>query len=64
MSILFYTKRSRISLIQALSDMDTGDEKRTSEVPTLQYDLWQMNVRYNLTSHSGMQLWIIIAEWP
>ena len=34
-STLFYTKRSRVSGIQAITDMDTGEEKRTGEVPTL-----------------------------
>ena len=32
-STLFYTKRSRVSRIWAITD--TGDEKRTGEVPTL-----------------------------
>ena len=32
-STLFYTKRSRVSGIRAITD--TGEEKRTGEVPTL-----------------------------
>ena len=32
---LFYTKRSRVSRIQAITDTGTDDEKRTGEVPTL-----------------------------
>ena len=32
---LFYTKRSRVSRIRVITDMATGDEKRTGEVPTL-----------------------------
>ena len=35
MSSLFYTKRSRVSRIRAITDTDTGEEKRTGEVPTL-----------------------------
>ena len=34
---LFYTKRSRVSWIRAITDTDTGEEKRTGEVPTLAY---------------------------
>ena len=34
-STLFYTKRSRVSRIRAITDMDTGEEKRTGEVPTI-----------------------------
>ena len=34
MSSLFYTKRSRASRIRAIMDTDTGNEKRTGEVPT------------------------------
>ena len=33
-STLFYTKRSRVSRIRAITDTDTGEEKRTGEVPT------------------------------
>ena len=36
-STLFYTKRSRVSRIQAIKDTDTGEEKRTGEVPTYVY---------------------------
>ena len=32
---LFYTKRSRVSWIRAITDTDTGEEKRTGEVPTI-----------------------------
>ena len=35
---LFYTKRSRVSRIRAITDTDTGEEKRTGEVPTLRDD--------------------------
>ena len=38
MSTLFYTKRSRVSWIWAIMDTNTGDEKRTGEVPTLPLD--------------------------
>ena len=34
-STLFYTKRSRVSRIWAITDTDTGEEKRTGVVPTL-----------------------------
>ena len=30
---LFYTKRSRVSQIQVITDTGTDDEKRTGEVP-------------------------------
>ena len=33
-STLFYTKRSRVSQIRAITDTDTGEERRTGEVPT------------------------------
>ena len=33
-STLFYTKRSRVSLIWAIMETDKGDEKRAGEVPT------------------------------
>ena len=33
---LLNTKRSRVSRIQAITDTDMGEEKRTGEVPTLQ----------------------------
>ena len=33
-STLFYTKISRVSRIQAITDTGTSDEKRTGEVPT------------------------------
>ena len=36
-STLFYTKRSRVSRIRAITDTDTGEEKRTGVVPTLEY---------------------------
>ena len=36
-STLFYTKRSRVSWIRAITDTDTGEEKRTGEVPTLYF---------------------------
>ena len=39
MSALFYTKRSRVSRVRAITDTDTGDEKRTGEVPTLEFKL-------------------------
>ena len=32
---LFYTKRSRVSRIRAITDMGTGDEKRTGVVPKI-----------------------------
>ena len=35
MSSLFYSKISRVSRVRAIMDTDTGDEKRTGEVPTL-----------------------------
>ena len=34
-SILFYTKRSRVSRIRTITDTDTGEEQRTGVVPTL-----------------------------
>ena len=37
MGSLFYTKWSRVSQIQAITDTDTGEEKRTGEVPTIGY---------------------------
>ena len=33
-SSLFYTKKSSVSPIRVISDIETGDEKRTGEVPT------------------------------
>ena len=35
-STLFYAKRSRVSRIRAITDTDTGEEKRTGVVPTLE----------------------------
>ena len=35
MSTVFYTKISRVSSIRAITDMETGEEKRTGEVPAL-----------------------------
>ena len=32
-STLFYTERSRVSQIRAITDMGTGDETMTGEVP-------------------------------
>ena len=37
MSILFYTKLSSVSRIRTIMDTDTGNEKRTGEVPTVQW---------------------------
>ena len=39
MTTLFYTKGSRVSRVRAITDTDTGEEKRTGEVPTL----WNRN---------------------
>ena len=33
-STLFYTKRSRVSQIQTITDTDTGEGQRTGVVPT------------------------------
>ena len=41
-STLFYTKRSRVSQIGAITDTDTADEKRTGEVPTYDCKLFFM----------------------
>ena len=42
---LFYTKRSRVSRIRVITDSGTDDEKRTGEVPTLDYTLLFTNRR-------------------
>ena len=35
MTTLFYSKISRVSRVQAITDTGTGDEKRIGEVPTI-----------------------------
>ena len=40
-STLSYTKRSRVSRVRAITDTDTGEEKRTGELPTLhEFFMW------------------------
>ena len=38
-STLSYTKRSRVSRVRAITDTDTGEEKRTGEVPTIEINV-------------------------
>ena len=45
MTTLFYTKRSRVSRVRAITDTDTGDEKKTVVVPS------RVEVRYTVEPH-------------
>ena len=57
-STLFYTKKSRVSRIWAITDTSTGDEKRTGEVPT--YGMWDYYSGFLCVDLMGINCIIVI----